>query len=133
MLTDDFESRYFDIDGDQDVVVARFVTKRLTDEDNIEQLGHELVALVDKLQHRHVVLDVNSLDYVTSSVIGKWITLHRRLDRAGGRMAMCRVRDSLADILGTAKLLQYFNVADDFDAARESCLAARSGEADAAC
>jgi anti-anti-sigma factor len=129
----DFESHYFELGGDDDVVVARFVSRRLTDEDNVEQLGHELVALVDKLQRRRVVLDVESIDYVTSSVIGKWIMLHRKLDREGGKMVFCGIRPSLQMILDTAKLLGYFNVSSDSQAARSACLVAKPAATDTAC
>lgn len=118
MNTSDFEPSYFDVDCDSGIVVGRFSVKRLTDEDNVEQLGHELTGLIEKLQHRQIVLDVSTIDYVTSAVIGKFIMMHRRLDREGGKLVLCGIRPPLADILGAAKLLNYFTVRDDVDSAR---------------
>lgn len=124
MTAADFDPCYFDLERDGDVAVAHFVANRLTDEDNIEQLGHELIAIVEKLQHRRVILDLERIDYVTSAVIGKWIMLHRKLDREGGKLVVCGLRPTLADILGTSKLLTYFTVSADAQAARGLCVPA---------
>lgn len=123
-MSDHFDPGYFELQCDDDVAVARFVAQRLTEEDNIEQLWHEMNAIVEKLQRRRIVLDLNSVEYATSSVIGKWIMLHRKLDREGGKLVVCGVRGGLHDILSTSKLLNYFNVTDDAVAARSLCAAA---------
>lgn len=132
MTSADFAPTYFSLESDGELAVARFAVPRLTDEDNIEQLGHELIAIVEKLQHRRVILDLKSIEYATSSVIGKWIMLHRKLDREGGKMVLCGVNPTLADILGTAKLLDYFTVTDSPDAARTACVAPPPVQAPAA-
>jgi len=121
MLSDSalFDSVYFTTQEEGDVAVCTFLATRLTDEDNIEQLGHQLNAIVEKLGKKRVVLDVSSVAYITSSVIGKWISLHRKLDREGGKLALCGITEGLEDILGTARLLTYFNVGEDVAAARE--------------
>ncbi len=122
MTPADFEPTYFQLHSDGELAVATFAVPRLTDEDNVEQLGHELNAIVDKLQCRRVILDLKSVEYATSSVIGKWIMLHRKLDREGGKMVLCGINPTLADILGTAKLLNYFTVTEDAESARSACL-----------
>ncbi len=129
-MTENFDPGYFELQYDDQIAVATFVANRLTEEDNIEQLWHELNAIIEKLQRRRIVLDLNSIEYATSSVIGKWIMLHRKLDREGGKLVVCGVRGGLHDILATSKLLNYFNVTDDAQAARSLCSAAA---ADASC
>jgi stage II sporulation protein AA (anti-sigma F factor antagonist) len=131
MSARDFDSRFFLLDRRDDVAVATFVPAKLTDEDNVERLGQDLNALVEKLQHRRVILDVGSIEYVTSSVVGKWIMLHRKLDREGGKLVMCGIRPSLADILGAAKLMTYFTVADDPQTARSALDAPQRSQRDA--
>lgn len=119
MSVSELDSRFFQLHNvSDDVAVATFSSKKLTDEDNVERLGQDLNAIVEKFQNRRVILDVGTVEYVTSSVIGKWIMLHRKLDREGGKLVMCGIPQSLADILGAAKLLTYFTVTDNVDAAR---------------
>ena len=119
----DFDPGFFDFTCDGEVATATFVAQSLTDEDNIEQLWHELNAIVEKLQIRRIVLDLHTVQYATSSVIGKWIMLHRKLERAQGKLVICRLQSGLKDILSTSRLLSYFNVADDTTQARDTIMA----------
>ncbi len=119
MSADGFESEtgYFHVNTVGNAAVAVFTVQHLTEERNIEQLGHDLVALVEKHGYPRVVLDLSSVEYATSAVIGKWIMLHRKLDREGGKMAICGVQPSLSDILQTAHLLDYFHAMPDVTSA----------------
>jgi anti-anti-sigma factor len=130
-MSDNFDPGFFQLQCDDQVAVARFVAHRLTEEDNIEQLWHEMNGIIEKLQRRRIVLGLNSVEYATSSVIGKWIMLHRKLDREGGKLVVCGVRGGLHDILATSKLLNYFNVTADAATAKTMC-AASSAAANAA-
>ncbi len=123
MAESDFESKYFALSRDGDVAVATFSAPRLTEEDNIEQLGHELSNLVDKLQHRRVVLDLGTIEYATSPAIGKLIMLHRKLDREHGRLVLCGLTPGLFDILDTARLTMFFKVTTTPQQAVELCAA----------
>jgi anti-sigma B factor antagonist len=89
----------------------------LTEEENIEQLGRELFALVEQYDCRKVVLDLAAVSYATSSVLGKMISLHRKLHRNEGRLVMCSVRDELRRVLQSSRLIDYFHVADDLESA----------------
>jgi len=95
-----------------------FVHSQLTDEDNIEQLGEALFALLEKGSRLRIILDLSQLDYVTSSVLGKFITLHRRLHRQGGALALCCMQPNVRETLRASRLLDYFQTAETVDAAR---------------
>lgn len=113
-----YHPAFFDLGVDDDVAVARFHSAQLTEEDNLEQLGQELFALVEQFQYRKVVADLTPLKYVTSSVLGKFITLHRKLGRNDGQLVLCNIHPDLMDVLSTSKLLTYFSSATDVDAAK---------------
>lgn len=109
---------YFTLAADDDVVVASFHRPQLTDEDNVEQLGHDLFALVEKEQHRRVILNLSMVSFVTSAVLGKWITLNRKLVRSGGTLVLCHLQEGVREILDTSRLLTYFQTAETVDEAR---------------
>ena len=113
-----YHPAYFDVKLDDDIAVAKFRSEQLTEEDNLEQLGQELFALVDQFQYVKVIADLTPLRYVTSSVLGKFITLHRKLGRNDGHLILCNIHDDLREVLSTSKLLTYFTSADDVDAAK---------------
>lgn len=113
MTLSQFTPLYFELEEAQNVTIARFVVPRLTDEENIEQLGHELFALVEQFDRRKIVLNMMAVQYVTSSVLGKLITLHRKLHRNDGALVLCSMLPPVLDVMRTSRLLDYFTVAAD--------------------
>lgn len=114
----DYEPSYFDLEVDNEIAVASFHKNQLTEEDNLEQFGSELFALVDHYQFRKVILNLSPVQYVTSSVLGKLITLHRKLGRNEGQLVLCGIHDDLKNVLMTSKLMTYFTTAKDVPAAK---------------
>lgn len=100
-----------------DVLVVSFKMRLLNDEENIEQLGQELFSLVEQANWLKLVLDLTNVEYLTSSVLGKLITLHRKLHRCQGKMVLFGLSEGVDAILRTSKLLTYFAVAENRDAA----------------
>ncbi len=100
-----------------DVMVVSFKMRLLNDEENIEQLGQELFSLVEQANWLKLVLDLTNVEYLTSSVLGKLITLHRKLHRSQGKLVLFGLSDGVDAILRTSKLLTYFAVAENRDAA----------------
>lgn len=100
------------------VVVVTFVRQQLTDEDNIEQLGESLYLLLERDAQSRIVLDLSHLDYVTSAVLGKFITLHRRLHRQGGALVLCAMQQNVSETLRSSHLLDYFQTADCVETAK---------------
>jgi len=114
----DYEPSYFDLEVDNEIAVASFHKDQFTEEDNLEQFGNELFALVDQYQFRKVVLNLAPVQYVTSSVLGKLITLHRKLGRNEGHLVLCEIHEDLENVLTTSKLMTYFTTAKDVTAAK---------------
>lgn len=110
-------NNYITLEEHGDVMVVRFKSRLLNDEENIEQLGQELFALVEQSNWLKLVLDLTNVEYLTSSVLGKLITLHRKLHRCQGKMVLFGLSEGVDAILRTSKLLTYFAVAENRDAA----------------
>ena len=119
MSAGQFHPAYLTVRTDGDVSIVGFTVSNLTDDENIEQLGRELFNLVDQIGCRKLVLDMGGVRYLTSSVLGKLISLHRKAHRSDGRLIICNLGEGLATIMSTSRLNQYFNVADDVASAGE--------------
>ena len=102
-----------------DVIIATFTITELNDDANLEQLGHELFVLIDQFGCRKLIVDLSKIEFISSSAVGKIIKLHRKLDRVHGNLALCALSDTVTRALQTSNLLDYFNVADDVDAAMD--------------
>jgi anti-anti-sigma factor len=104
----DFKPRYLKLAEHDDVVVAMVGITQINDEENIEELGHELFAVVDQYGFRKVVLDLTGVQYITSSVVGKMITMHRKLHRINGQLVICNLTKGVEGVLSASRMLSYF-------------------------
>ena len=111
MPLSEFDPHYIRIRQHQQAIIANFTVPFLTEEVNLEQLGHELFALVEQFGCRQLVVSMQGVEYLTSSGVGKLITLHRKMHRVEGVVIFCDFQESVEEILRTSKLLTYFNVA----------------------
>ena len=117
MLIKDYHPNYISLCERGDVVVAAFALDQFTDDDNVEILGHELFTLPDQFDAKKVILSLHNVTRVTSSVLGKLITLHRKLHRRAGKLIVCNLKGDVARVIRTSKLWEYLHIADDLDAA----------------
>ena len=115
MGLEDFNSRFFEADASSGSVVATFFPGRLDEENNVEELGQSLFQLIDQYGYRQVALDLTQTSFVTSAVLGKLITLHRRLHRADGRLVLCGLQQPVETVMRRSNLLSYFQVVNSRD------------------
>ena len=114
------ESRFFKIDLEGDVATVDVLRDRLTEEDNVEEFGQELVSLIEKQKPTKIILGMGRVKYFTSSVIGKLIMLHRRMSRGDGELILAQLAPEAEEILSTSQLLSYFKTAPTVDQAKSS-------------
>ncbi|MGE3316805.1 MAG: STAS domain-containing protein [Planctomycetaceae bacterium] len=120
MLLRDFDPTYISLYEQGDVVVAAFAVDQVTEDDNVELLGRELFTLTDQLDVKKVILSLHNVTRVTSSVLGKLITLHRKLHRHSGRLIICNLKGEVAAVMHASRLSTYFQITADLDGALKS-------------
>lgn len=103
--------------------VARLTRSKLSEEDNIELLGRELLLLIEHFQCQQLALSLDLVEFITSAALGKLILIHRKLHRNQGKLVVCDVREGVAEILKNSRLDQYLNIADDTPGALRLLLA----------
>ena len=98
MGLEEFDSRFFQAEAVADCVVARFNDGPLDEEQNIEEMGRSLFQLIDQHGFRRVAVDLSRTSFVTSSVLGKLITMHRRLHRVDGRLVLFGLQEPVKSV-----------------------------------
>jgi len=81
--------RRLDIEDVGDVTVARFVDKKILDENNIQMIGSQLFGLVDQDKRKKIVLDFTNVEYLSSAALGKLITMNNKVKTACGKLRLC--------------------------------------------
>jgi anti-sigma B factor antagonist len=94
-----------------EVAVVRFLQPRVLDEEVINYIGQELLRLVTE-GCRRIVLDFRAVEALATHMLGELIVVHKRLQAAGGRLAVCELRPPLREVFELLKLSQVFHIYD---------------------
>ena len=96
-----------------EITVVRFMDRQILDETNIQEIGQELFQLVDEEGRNQLLLNFCDVQFLSSSALGKLITLHRKLKACGGSLRMSNIRQEIYDVLAITKLNKLFSIHDD--------------------
>ena len=107
--------RRIDIEEISGVTVARLLEKKILDEANIDALGQEMFALVDKDGRKKIILDFTLVEYLSSAALGKLITMHKKTGTAGGKLALCCIQKDILDVFKITQLNKVLTLCTDLD------------------
>src|SRR5437763_8789331 len=96
--------RRLEVEDIGDIAVVNFVDKKILDEQNIQLIGDDLFRLVDELGRRKVLLNFRNVEFMSSASMGKFVTLHRKLEAVKGRLVCCCLAKDVLDIWKIIKL-----------------------------
>ncbi|GDX90173.1 hypothetical protein LBMAG46_01770 [Planctomycetia bacterium] len=113
------KDRRIDIEEIGAVTVVRLLEKKILDEANIEALGQELYALVDKDGRRKVVLDFKAVEYLSSAALGKLVSLEKKMNLAKGKLVLCNIRKDIYEVFKLLQLGKVLTICSDLDEALE--------------
>ena len=93
-----------------DVAVVNFLDKKILDEANIQQIGDQLFALVEKDGRKKILLNFGNVEFLSSAALGKLITLHKKVHEAKGRLKLCMIRPELFEVFKITQLNKLFEI-----------------------
>lgn len=103
-------SRSLEVEQVGEVTVVRFTCAELLEDEAIELLGGQLYALVDHLGRRQLVLNLGPVRRMASLMLGKIMTLHKKLKPVGGKLILCGIDPEIRRIFDTLKLPQFLRI-----------------------
>ncbi len=81
------------VDG---VIVVTFTDTKIVAEDQIQEVGDELYALVEDSTKKKILLNFGNIQqYCSLTVLGKLVSLKRRVDAAKGKLKLCCIHPDL--------------------------------------
>jgi anti-sigma B factor antagonist len=100
------------VDEIGDVTVVRFADAQLLNDEQIQAAGKELFALVEVHDRSKLLLDMSNIEYLASAVLGKFITLNKKAQSAGGKLVLCNVGEGVGEAIRLSKLDRLFAIRD---------------------
>ncbi len=93
-----------------DVCVAHVLRKRILDEPTIFKIGEDLFSLIDVYGHRSILLNMFEVEYMSSAMLGKFITLQKKLQARGGKLVMCCLDEDIWEPLRVTRVDQIWKI-----------------------
>jgi anti-anti-sigma factor len=92
------------------LTVVGFPGYNSLNEFNIDAVGQELSRLTEGDSSSHLVLDLTGICFVTSTVLGKFVSLNRQARSTGGRLALTNLTPIVREALAVTRLDQLLDV-----------------------
>lgn len=105
--------RRLDVRKEGGITVVRFRDRKIIEDQQVQEIGQELFELVEKLGVDRILLSFSGVDYVASTVMGKCITLDRKVAACGGVLKLSNIRPEVYEIFAITKLNRLFDIRDD--------------------
>lgn len=99
---------------------VEFTERSIIDEVVIQQIGQQIVALVEAQQAPKLLLDFSGVQHLSSAALGVLITVNSKVKARGGKMALCQIAKPIFEVFRITKLDKLFQVHDTADAAAQS-------------
>lgn len=91
------------------VTIVRFKDKRIVDAGNIEQMGDEMLQLVNAQHLKQILLNFDGVEFLSSAAFNKLIELNKAVKDVGGVLRITGLR---AEILEAFKMLRLNKIFD---------------------
>jgi anti-sigma B factor antagonist len=105
--------RRLEVEDIGDVTVVNFTDKKILDEQNIQVIGEQLFSLVEELGRRKILLNFRNVEYLSSAALGKFITLNKKVNTAGGKLVLCNIDPQIYEVFQITKLDKLFKIEKD--------------------
>lgn len=107
------EYRHIEVNEVGDVTVVRFRDRKLIEDIRIQELGQELFGLVDGENRDKLLLNFSQVEFLSSSALGKLITLDKKMKAGDGSMKLSNIRPEIFEVFNITKLDRLFDIRDD--------------------
>lgn len=95
---------------------------RLLDEGRIQQVDRELTEAVDASEDTRVVLDFSKVGFMSSSMLGKLVALHKKVKGYKAKMKFASVAPDIQEVFKITRLDKLFDIEKDAESARKAFL-----------
>ncbi|MDO4558037.1 MAG: STAS domain-containing protein [Planctomycetia bacterium] len=99
------------------IAVVQFRDAKYTDELRINELGQELLELVENGGYRRIVLNFGRIEFFSSGALGKLITLDKRVRSLNGTLVCCNIQPDIFEVFKITRLDRFLKIHDTEDAA----------------
>lgn len=95
-----------------EVTVVTFVDSKIIDEAEIQEFGQELYDLVERDQHKKIILNFANVEFLSSAALGKLIGFDKRVKQQNAKLVLSNIRPEIYEVFAITKLTKLFVIKD---------------------
>lgn len=100
------------------ILTVVFDDPRILDETKLEELGRELIETLNKTSEERVILDFRNVKFMSSSMLGKLVQVHKKAAEFKVKMKLCSIDTEIRQVFKITKLDKLFDIEADEASAR---------------
>jgi anti-sigma B factor antagonist len=100
------------------ILTIVFDDARILDETTLEELGRELTEALNKTSEERVILDFRNVKFMSSSMLGKLVQLHKKAGEFKVKLKLCSIDSEIRQVFKITRLDKLFEIEADEAAAR---------------
>ncbi len=121
--------RRIEANQERGITVVTFIERKILEAAHILELGEELLQLIEKDGSKDLVLDFNSVEFLSSAALNKLIILDKKVKSKSGQLKLCNMMPEIREVFVITRLNQLFDIVDTREQAMEGFQRANSGVA----
>lgn len=102
-----------------DVTIVRFKESDILDQINIQEIGEEMYSVVESTPNLKLVVDFQGVEYLSSTALGKLITLKKKVEAAKGKLRLAAIKPEIMEVFRITRLDTIFEITNDVTEALE--------------
>ena len=102
------------------VQIVRFRESDILDQINIQEIGEEMYSVVESTPNVKLVVDFRGVEYLSSTALGKLITLRRKVNEVSERLKLCNIAPETFQVFVVSHLDTFFDIHHDEQTALRS-------------
>ena len=102
------------------VTIVRFMSNRISDTNEIEDIGSLLYGLVEEHGRTQLLLNFSNVQMIASYLLGKLLGLKKRIKTAEGRLVLCEITPTrnpvvyeAFEVCGLLKLFEMYDTEEE--------------------
>ncbi len=105
--------RHLDVSEVGDVTVVRFRDRKIVEDIDIQEIGRELMDLVEVDGRQKLLLNFLAVEFLSSAALSQLIKLHKKVQAIGGTLKLSNIRPDLFEVFQMTKLVRVFDIKDE--------------------
>lgn len=100
---------------EENITQIQFVDRNILDEGNIQQIGDEILRIVEGREAPRLLISFTNVEHLSSAALGTLITINTKIRAKGGQLRLTNIDPQIYEVFVITKLNKLFQIHETVD------------------